>query len=150
MKALTIRQPWAWLIIRPDITDPQERAIAIARGDLKNIENRTWYPRGVQAFDFLVHAGKTIDAEAWPWVRRYFPGITIPSPADLQTGGIIGRVGYNGSLNYMMPHANRWWTGPCGWILREATPLPFVPMRGMPGLFDVDENKISFSLAVQP
>ena len=26
MKALTIQQPWAWLIIRPDITDPQERA----------------------------------------------------------------------------------------------------------------------------
>lgn len=26
MKALSIRQPWAWLIIRPDITDPVIRA----------------------------------------------------------------------------------------------------------------------------
>lgn len=26
---LSIRQPWAWLIVRPDITDPRERAAAV-------------------------------------------------------------------------------------------------------------------------
>ena len=142
MKALTIQQPWAWLIIRPDITDPQERAAAIARGEVKNFENRTWYPRGNQPFRFLVHAGKTIDAEAWQWVRRRFPGITMPAQSELQTGGIIGSVLYTGSLNYAMPNPNPWWTGPCGWHLEDPTPLPFTPLRGQLGLFDVPAEVI--------
>lgn len=42
MKALSIRQPWAWLIIRPDLTTPEQRAAALAAGHIKTIENRNW------------------------------------------------------------------------------------------------------------
>ncbi len=49
MKALSIRQPWAWLI---------------ANG-YKDIENRSWRTnfRG----EFLIHAGKKFDSAGWRW-----------------------------------------------------------------------------------
>ena len=40
MKALSIRQPWAWLILRPDLR-PAERDRLRVDGLLKDIENRS-------------------------------------------------------------------------------------------------------------
>jgi len=45
MKALSVRQPWAWLIAN----------------NLKPIENRTWPTRYRGAF--LIHAGQTFDLQ---------------------------------------------------------------------------------------
>ena len=64
MKILSIRQPWAHLIVRGS----------------KNIENRSWPTR--YPGPFLVHASLNIDREA---CRAH--GI---DPAKLQTGGVVG------------------------------------------------------------
>jgi hypothetical protein len=71
MKALSIRQPWAWLIVHGH----------------KDIENRTWTTtfRG----RFLVHAGRTFDPEGYRWVRREL-SIEMPEPAAFDRGGIVG------------------------------------------------------------
>ena len=53
--ALSIRQPWAWLIVN----------------GYKDIENRDWktHYRG----RFYVHAGKQFDKAGYADVQRYFP-----------------------------------------------------------------------------
>lgn len=51
MKALSIRQPWAWLIVN----------------GYKSIENRTWNTR-IRG-TILIHAGKGFDKEGYAWVR---------------------------------------------------------------------------------
>jgi len=45
MKCISIRQPWAWLIVRPDIIGEDTRARAYAAGLIKDIENRDWLTR---------------------------------------------------------------------------------------------------------
>lgn len=67
MKVLTIRQPWASLIM----------------AGLKEYEFRSWKTnyRG----EVLIHAGKTIDREAEKRLKKYLPD-------KLPTGKILGKV----------------------------------------------------------
>jgi len=51
MKALSIRQPWAWAIIHAG----------------KDVENRTWKTK--MTGEFLVHASKSFDHEGYKWIR---------------------------------------------------------------------------------
>lgn len=55
MKAISIRQPWAWLILHPDLQG-EERAHAIECRMLKDIENRTGPTR--YRGEILIHAAK--------------------------------------------------------------------------------------------
>ena len=67
MKVLTIKQPWATLIMQGD----------------KRFEFRSWQTnyRG----DLLIHAGKGIDKEAMNKLAKYIP-------EDMLTGKILGKV----------------------------------------------------------
>lgn len=91
MLTLSIRQPWAWLIVRPDITGPRERAAAMLDGRIKTVENRTWPTR--YRGSILIHASKGMtraqyeDAEDPLWASRG-PTIELPAFEDLQRGGI--------------------------------------------------------------
>lgn len=123
--ALSIQQPWAWLIIRPDIIDPAERAAAYASGLIKDIENRTWTTqiRG----RVLVHVGKKVDAEAYSFLAREFPHIVVPHLDELPTGGVVGSVVIT---DCVQGSTSRWFCGPVGYPLAEARPLPFKAMPG--------------------
>jgi len=118
--ALSIRQPWAWLIVN----------------GYKNIENRTWstYFRG----SFLVHASKKIDYAGLDWVRLNCPDIVLPMV--FETGGIVGSAEMVGIVNHQRS-GGFWFTGPYGFVLRNARPLPFVPMLGSTGFFQTDYRK---------
>lgn len=110
---LTVRQPWAWLIVSGH----------------KDIENREWTTnlRG----KLLIHAGiHPVDKWDLFEIRREF-GIKI-DPADLKFGGIIGSVDV---VDCVKNHASRWFSGPIGWVLANPRPLRFRACRGMPGLF---------------
>jgi len=127
MKAISIRQPWAWLIIYAG----------------KDIENRKWKTsyRGPA----LVHASSWFDEEE---IREDFndareivesSGGVMPGPVTLkmlreQTGGIVGRVDITGCVT---DSPSPWFFGPVGFRLSNAQPLPFLPCRGALGLFDV-------------
>ena len=119
MKALSIMQPWAWLI---------------ATG-LKDVENRSWYTsyRG----EFLIHAGKRVDRDAnedvsagahpvsgWP--------LSMPSPYAPECGGIVGIAEL---VNCVDQSGSDWFVGPWGFVIRNARPLPFRPCRGALGFF---------------
>ncbi len=120
MKALSIRQPWAWLIINSN----------------KDIENRSWHTkfRG----RFLVHASQGMTRSeygfAWQFAKRL--GVTVPPFEDLQRGGIIGSVDLVDSVD---TSTSPWYMGEKGFVLRDPKPLEFVPMKGRLGFFDVPD-----------
>jgi ASCH domain. len=67
MKVLTIKQPWATLIMQGD----------------KRFEFRSWQTK--YRGDLLIHAGKGIDKEAMKRLAKYIP-------KDMPSGKILGKV----------------------------------------------------------
>lgn len=133
MKALSIRQPWAWLI-----------AMAAGYERPQRVENRQWSTeyRG----PLLIHAAKTLDlGGAGRTVQRRpdLKGIEDPftwEPYGMR-GGLIG-ICY--LANVAVPKGDEWYdhNSRYGWILEYAYPIPFAPMPGLPGLFDVDTETL--------
>ena len=115
MKALSIRQPWAWLIVHGG----------------KDIENRTWKTkfRG----PVLIHASKTIDREAYD--RLADEGIALPPMDELQLGGIIGQAEIT---DCVADSDSPWFSGPFGMQLANTKPRPFAPCRGKLFFFQPD------------
>lgn len=115
IKALSIRQPWAWLI---------------ANGH-KDIENRDW--RTSYRGQFLIHAGK-LDDESFDW--SLFRRKHIQAPRTFQHGGIIGIATLTDVVTYS---ESEWFQGVYGFVLKDARPVPFTPLRGQLYFFDVPE-----------
>lgn len=122
MRALSIRQPWAWLIVNGH----------------KPVENREWSTsfRG----PLVIHAGVTL-------TRRYYtevldslragqlPGAAeLPAYDQLERGGIVGMAEL---VDCVEQHGSPYFTGPFGFVLRHARPLPFLAWKGQLGYFDV-------------
>ncbi len=123
MKALSIRQPWAWLIC----------------AGYKDIENRGWATsfRG----RFYVHAGKRSDLtegsimflkDAVKKTGKFWP--TGPLWRDvLRFGAIIGEVDI---VDCVTESPSPWFVGPYGFVL--ANPRAYdtpIPCRGQLGFF---------------
>jgi len=119
MKALTIKQPWAELI---------------AMG-AKDIENRSWPTR--HRGQLVIHAGKSWDKEGTEIAAAH--GVTKES---VQFGCVIGTVDV---IEMTTESSSEWFTGPVGWILKNARRLEVpVFMRGRLGLWKcpfVDRDK---------
>ena len=109
MKALSIMQPWAWLIVAGH----------------KDIENRSWPTR--YRGPVLIHAGKKFDGsrDEWDW-----PDIARPGGFDM--GGIVGQAEI---VDCVTASTSRWFQGTYGFVLRNARPLPFRSCRGALGFF---------------
>ena len=133
MRALSIWQPWAWLIIHGG----------------KDIENRGWatWHRG----PLLIHASKKpprlpdLDAIAL-WMRER--GLDQAAEAMLKVvqwdlGGIIGRVDLVDCVRgHRSPWADNGYLATDTWhmVLENPVALPFRPLRGERGLFEVSES----------
>ena len=115
MKALSIMQPWAWLIVN----------------GWKDLENRTWQTnyRG----PLLIHASKVFDHEGYNFIVRSGLMDWNDMPEDLERGGIIGQA----ELYDIVTNAPSNWaaTDQYHWMLRDAKPLPFIPCRGYQSLW---------------
>lgn len=139
MIALSVRQPWAWLIVRPDLTDAVRRAAAFESGEIKDIENRCW-PTRLRG-RILVHAAKGMTRDEYedgtdPLFAFGGPVIELPARHELQRGGIVGSVEI---VDCVTASDSLWFRGTFGFVLRDAKPLPFRPYRGQLGFFDVPE-----------
>ena len=130
MNALSIRQPWAWLIVHGG----------------KDIENRDW-PTRVRG-RVLVHAAKGMTHDEWAsaWVAAYG---TEASPKAVEAGltrdnilrgGIVGSVEI---VDCVTHSRSMWFRGRYGFVLRDPRPLPFLPWRGQLGFFDVPEAALN-------
>lgn len=116
MLALSIRQPWAWLIVN----------------GYKDVENRTWSTtfRG----PVLIHAGKTMRRRDYDECANeaFYLGVEVPEFADLDRGGIVGQAEI---IDCVTESDSLWFTGPHGLVLQNARPLPFQPCKGALGFF---------------
>lgn len=122
MKAISIRQPWAWLIINAG----------------KDIENRCW-PTKLRG-RVLVHAAKGMTRDEYADVEDFLAthpgsGIQLPPASALERGGIIGSVEI---ADCVTESKSPWFFGPYGFVLRNPKPMPFSPLRGQLGFFDVE------------
>ncbi len=77
MKTLSVRQPYAWLLVN----------------GIKDVENRTWNTpyRG----PLLIHASaKAMTRDDWDWLREVCGDyeIPVPDPAAIHLGAIIGAI----------------------------------------------------------
>lgn len=124
VKALSIMQPWAWLIVN----------------GCKDIENRDWrcHRRG----PVLIHAGKKVDRDAMEALcEGYHPVTGQPLDIDVyavlphtfETGGIVGEAVITGCVDRS---DSPWFVGRYGILIREARPLPFIPCKGALGFFE--------------
>lgn len=126
MKALSIRQPWAWLILNAG----------------KDIENRDWptHFRG----RFLIHASKGMTRAEyeggqdtlWDIDQR----IRFPTFEELERGGIVGTAVL---ADCVESSESPWFFGRYGFELRDVMPLPFRPFKGALGFFEVPSDKAS-------
>jgi ASCH domain len=132
MLALSIKQPWAWLIVQ----------------GLKDTENRNWNT-SYRGF-FLIHAGKQVDGTFFANDGKtiYLPyaeqvcgalaaGLLPRQFEDYERGGIIG---YATLKDVVTSSDSPWFHGPYGFVLTQRHTVPFIPLRGQIGLFDVPKE----------
>ncbi len=117
MKALSIRQPWAELIVR----------------GAKDVENRTWTTqyRG----PLLIHAPYLV-SRLTPQLISLCQDAGI-DPWTLDGLGIGGIVGIADLVECVEESDSEWFGGPYGFVLAHARRLPFRPCPGRLGLFDL-------------
>lgn len=122
VKALSVRQPWAWAIIHGG----------------KDIENRSWQAvnhglnfRGRVA----IHASKTMGQRDYQSARDFICSLCqeLPEARDLERGGIIGSVEI---LGVVKESDSPWFFGPRGLVLANAEPCDFIPVKGCLGFFN--------------
>lgn len=131
--ALSIMQPWAWLIVNGH----------------KDIENRTWrYPprhRGA----FLVHAGIKLDKDTHEDLMEGFHPVTgeplsmelldayiaAVKAREVHRGGIVGVASLD---DVVLEHASPWFVGKQGFVISGTRPLAFMPLGGALGFFKAE------------
>ena len=142
MKAISIRQPWAYAILHLG----------------KRVENRDW--RGPPSYrgPLLIHAAAGCTREeyelaahwmrskglaSWPrWSDKGPP--RLPPLAELDRGGFVARARLSYVINPIDARpsdvSNPWYAGALGLVLDDIEPLRFHPYKGALGLFDVPDN----------
>jgi hypothetical protein len=120
MKAISIRQPWAWLIVHGH----------------KDVENRTWptHFRG----PVLIHAGATMTKADYEACVIFISGMQtswrLPAYDILkaQCGGIVGEAEI---VDCVTQSESPWFVGEFGFVVRDARPLAFQRCKGALSFF---------------
>jgi hypothetical protein len=113
LPALSVRQPWAWLL---------------ASGQ-KDIENRTWRTR--YRGPILIHAG--LNRSGWKPELLADIAPLVHLPIELDFGGIVGIADV---VACEETSCSPWYiTGSFAWVLSDAAVLPFRSCKGALGIF---------------
>lgn len=128
-KALSFKQPVAWLIVNGYLS----------------IDDRTWYTqyRGVIA----IHASKGFYPEYYNYLKLH-TDIPLPAAEDFDYGGIVGVATLKDclvSVTYAvgLHGLTRVHNGPSGifgFEFENPKACPFIPMSGNTGIFDIPET----------
>lgn len=126
MKAISIRQPWAWLI---------------SKGH-KKIENRNWRYEPKLRGRIAIHAAKGCTRreyeEVVEFVRSVDESITIPPLSDLARGKVVATCNLVSVVRYS---PDPWFFGPIGFVLDSIEEVTPVIVKGRLGFFEIDESK---------
>lgn len=126
--ALSIRQPWAWAIINAG----------------KDIENRDW-PTKFRG-PVCIHAAKGmtqgefdnfVDLSRVMFREGLWKGGFIPERKALSLGGIVWVCDI---VDCVDASASPWFFGRYGFVLKNARPVEFVPVKGALGFFNWRRN----------
>lgn len=135
LKAISIRQPWAWLIVHGP----------------KRWENRDWSPKNPgRKFRgrVLIHAaqGMTRDEYAAAHVTALDAEFEkLPPFHELQRGGIIGVANVIDWKDYA--RAEDPWAFGSGLVLDGVQPVTFIPCKGALGFFKPDLSALESEVA---
>lgn len=134
MKALSVRQPYAWLIMR----------------GIKTVENRAWMPRISLPCDIAVHASsRKMSRMDWEIFRGFCADekIECPQENDILYGHYLGVVRVEGITTrprHLTAQDILWAEDDCcWWILRDPRIIPPFKMNGRLGLFDVPDSAVT-------
>ena len=125
MRVLTVRQPWASLIVLGH----------------KDIENRTWSTR--YRGPLLIHAASAPSVNASE-ARALAASLGIELPACLPLGRVVGVVNLDGCVSRS---ESAWFEGPVGWQLSNARALGLDRrISGRLGLWSVELNAAEWEI----
>jgi hypothetical protein len=118
-RALSVRQPYAWLLANC----------------YKDCENRS------RLFGYVgrlfIHASKEPEADYDRLAQTITDAfeIVVPPADEIDLGCLVGVMFVNQMVS--QPGMLSWWAGPNAWPVRWAVPIKPVPMRGSLGLWRV-------------
>ncbi|MCW8129263.1 MAG: hypothetical protein KIS92_02675 [Planctomycetota bacterium] len=134
MLALSIKQPWVWMILE-------------CSSDLKDVENRSWTTK--KRGYVIIHASKSVDHEALSYLR----GLGFTLPDVLPTGGFAGITRITDCIPARESRSK--WAAHKGNCLKLKDSKPFpklIPGKGFLYFFPVPEyvsvelGRLKFSL----
>ena len=131
MKAITVKQPWAW---------------AIAHAD-KDIENRGTNLKCVEPGGIIaIHAGKGWASEAGQQIAN-ITDEEFACTDEKKVTGVIALARFGGNV---VEHNSPYFTGPIGWVLGERNPLTKpLPINGKQGPWELDNALLLRHLGFQ-
>jgi hypothetical protein len=131
MKAITVKQPWAW---------------AIAHAD-KDIENRSTNLKCVEPGGIIaIHAGKGWASEAGQQIAN-ITDEEFACTDEKKATGIIALARFGGNVT---EHNSPYFTGPVGWVLHRRTPLAKpLPINGKQGPWELSNSLLLRHLGFQ-
>ncbi len=119
MKALSIRQPWAWLIVN----------------GYKDIENRIWPSH--YTGELYIHASRRYDTFAdFQEIKNRIGNIHLCEKfikAKMLFGGIIGKVKM---VDCVSCHTSVWFEGEWGFVFKDPEIIPFIRLKGELRIFN--------------
>ena len=124
MKAITLRQPWAWAIINAG----------------KNIENRNWktHFRGRVAIHAAAGMTRGEYDRACEYIRGVNRRIRLPAYEELERGAIIGTVEV---ADCVQDSDSPWFMGKYGFILARPRRLREpIPCKGALSFWNIPHN----------
>lgn len=135
LPVLSIRQPYAWLVVN----------------GIKTLENRSWrtHYRG----PVLIHASASLANLTVTECEKYGARGGVLMPENYAVGGVIGYVEI---VDCVRHHPSIWkHRGTWGWILAHARPLKFRPCKGAVSFFyprwqSVGRNRKSRRIGIRP
>lgn len=157
MKAISIRQPWAWAIVNAG----------------KRVENRDWTDKRKNVRDaqrlieegetFLIHTGAQFEHQGQHYLvslsqQGILPlGLRIPETRSYRQGGFVATAKLIGLIHaretqyhdrrLLAARNSEFFFGPYGLVLDIVHPFPFIPGHGQLGFFNVADDLAAKALA---
>lgn len=124
MKAITVRQPWAWAIMNAG----------------KDIENRNWktHFRGKVALHAALGMTRDEYENGCEYIKRISPKLRIPAYEDLARGAIIGTIEITDCVK---DSESRWFEGDFGFVIARPKKLNKpIPCKGALSFWNLPQS----------
>lgn len=120
-KVLSVRQPWAWLIVNGH----------------KPVENREWW--SLYRGRLLIHASQGMTRAEYEDCAELLdkiagPTLRLPDFKQLERGGIVGAVDMD---DCVLEHSSPWFFGRYGFVLSNPVAVRLIPCKGALGFFRI-------------